>query len=407
MKKIAILLLILTATTGVGYSQALSQAEREAIIKELRQQILDSVRKDVTVIPTVEDSLKAENAKPWKGNLELSAYIEAYYMFDINNPASGNRPGFIYSHNRHNEFNVNLAFVKLNYTAARLRANIAFMAGTYSNANLSAEPGVLKNIYEANAGINLSKKKQLWLDAGIFASHIGFESAVGKDCWNLTRSILADNSPYYESGIKLTYTSDNGKFLASGLVLNGWQRIQKVGGNSLPSFGWQIQGKPNDKILINSSSFIGTDKPDSARQMRYFHNLYAIFNATDKLGITLGFDIGAEQKAKVSRQYNLWYSPVFIIRYAPIEKLAIAAHFEYYSDRSGVIIATGTPNGFQTFGYSLNLDVIPFANAMIRMEGRLFQNRQDDIYEKRNGSFTKLSPSVGFCFAYSFAHQFK
>ncbi|HLP53309.1 MAG TPA: porin [Chitinophagales bacterium] len=407
MKKIAILLLVLIATPGSGYSQTLSPAEREAIIKELRQQILDSLRKDVTVIHTAEDSLKTENAKPWKGNLELSAYIEAYYLFDINNPASGNGPGFIYSHNRHNEFNVNLAFVKLNYTAARLRANIALMAGTYSNANLSAEPGVLKNVFEANAGINLTKKKQLWLDAGIFASHIGFESAVGKDCWNLTRSILADNSPYYESGIKLTYTSDNGKFLASGLVLNGWQRIQKVGGNSFPSFGWQIQGKPNDKILINSSSFIGTDKPDSTRRMRYFHNLYAIFNATGKLGITLGFDIGAEQKTKAGNQYDLWYSPVFIIRYAPIEKLAIAARFEYYSDRNGVIVATGTPNGFETFGYSVNLDVIPFANAMIRMEGRMFQNRLDEIYEKRNGSFTKVRPSAGFCFAYSFAHQFK
>lgn len=407
MKKIFISIFILTGIAANSFAQTISQAEKEAIIRELRQQILDSLRKDLSVAQPAEDSAKAEKARPWKGTLELSAYIEAYYLYDINNPASGNRPSFIYSHNRHNEFNVNLTYIKLNYSAARLRANLAIMAGTYSNANLSSEPGVLKNIFEANAGINLSKKKQVWLDAGIFASHIGFESAVGKDCWNLTRSILADNSPYYESGVKLTYTSDNGKFLASGLVLNGWQRIQKVQGNSLPSFGWQIQGKPNDKILINSSSFIGTDKPDSTRQMRYFHNLYAIFTPTDKVGITLGFDIGAEQKAKASKQYNLWYSPVLIVRYAPIEKLAIAARVEYYSDRNGVIVYTGTPNGFETFGYSLNLDVIPFANAMIRMGGRLFQSRQDETFEKRNGSFTKLSPTVGFSFAYAFAHQFK
>jgi hypothetical protein len=266
------------------------------------------------------------------------------------------------------------------------------MAGTYANANLSAEPGVLKNIFEANAGINLLKKKQLWLDAGIFASHIGFESAIGKDCWNMTRGILADNSPYYESGAKLTYSSDNGKFLASALVLNGWQRIQRVGGNSLPSFGWQVQGKPTDRILINSSSFIGTDKPDSVRQMRYFHNFYTIYNITDKFGLTLGVDVGAEQKAKGSTQYNVWYTPVLIARYQPIEKLALAARFEYYSDRNGVIIATGTPNGFETFGYSLNLDVIPFANAMIRMEGRLFQSREDETFTDRKGNATTLKP---------------
>lgn len=385
----------------------LSPTERKSLMEELRKEIIDSLRSNPTVLAPPVDTTKEKAEKPWKGNIELSGYAEVYYIYDINNPANGNRPAFIYSHNRHNEFNVNLAYIKLNYSAPRLRANIALMAGTYSNANLSAEPGVLKNIFEANAGINLSKKKQLWLDAGIFASHIGFESAVGKDCWNMTRSILADNSPYYESGVKLTYTSDNGKFLASGLVLNGWQRIQKVYGNSLPSFGWQIQGKPNEKILINSSSFIGTDKADSSRQMRYFHNLYATFTATDKFGVILGFDIGAEQKAKGSNQYNLWYSPVVIARYTPIEKLALAARVEYYSDQNQVLIATGSPNGFQTFGYSLNVDVIPFANAMIRVEGRVFQSRADEIFEKRNGSFTQLSPSVGFCFAYAFAQQLK
>jgi len=408
MKKIIPLILIMICTLQMFGQNIMSSEERKSIIDELRKEILDSLRNNnTTSIINTDDSIKEIKAKPWKGNLELSAYIETYYLFDINHPKSGNRPSFIYSHNRHNEFNVNLALIKLNYTAPRLRANVAFMAGTYSNANLAAEPGVLKNIYEANAGINLSKKKQLWLDAGIFASHIGFESAIGKDCWNMTRSMLSDNSPFYQSGVKLTYSSDNGKFLAAAHIINGWQRIQRVSGNSLPSFGWQIQGKPTDKILINSSSFIGTDKADSVRQMRYFHNFYAIFNATSKLAFTVGLDAGAEQKAKKSKQYNAWYSPVFIVRYTPIEMLALSARFEYYSDKNGVIIASGTPNGFQTFGYSLNLDVMPFPNAMIRVEGRLLQSRKDDVFENKSGNFNKLSPTVGFSFAYAFAHQFK
>ena len=407
MKRIFTIVIAIFCTMQLFAQNTLTPEERKSIMDELRQEILDSLRNNTETIVTADDSIKEIKAKPWKGNVELSAYIETYYLFDINHPKSGNRPSFIYNHNRHNEFNVNLALIKVNYTAPRLRANVGLMAGTYSNANLAAEPGVLKNIYEANAGINLSKKKQLWLDAGIFAAHIGFESAIGKDCWNMTRSILAENSPYYESGMKLTYSSDNGRFMASGLILNGWQRIQRVAGNSLPSFGWQIQGKPTDKILINSSSFIGTDKPDSARQMRYFHNFYAIFNASSKIAFTVGVDAGAEQKAKGSKQYNAWYSPVFIARYTPIEMLALSARVEYYSDKNSVIVATGTPNGFQTFGYSLNVDVMPFPNAMIRLEGRLLQSRKDEIFENKSGNFTKLSPTVGFSFAYAFAHQFK
>ncbi len=160
-----------------------------------------------------------------KGSLIISGYVEAYYSYDFNRPINNNRPGFIYSHNRHNEFTINLAFLKGSYNAEKIRANFALAAGTYMNANYAAEPGVLKNIYEANAGVKLSKNKNLWLDAGIFGSHIGFETAVSKDCWNVTRSILAENSPYYEAGAKFTYTADNGKWMVSGLALNGWQRI--------------------------------------------------------------------------------------------------------------------------------------------------------------------------------------
>ncbi len=138
--------------------------------------------------------------------LTISGYFETYYAYDFGNPSDHNRPGFVYSHNRHNEVNLNLGFIKAAYTTDQVRANLALMTGTYANANLAAEPGVLKNIFEANAGVKISKKKNLWVDAGIFASHIGFESAIGKDCWNLTRSILADNSPYYESGAKISYT---------------------------------------------------------------------------------------------------------------------------------------------------------------------------------------------------------
>ena len=51
------------------------------------------------------------------------------------------------------------------------RANIALAVGTYMNANYAAEPGVLKNIYEANAGVKISNNKNIWVDAGILPSH--------------------------------------------------------------------------------------------------------------------------------------------------------------------------------------------------------------------------------------------
>lgn len=319
-----------------------------------------------------------------KSPLKFSGYIETYYSYDFGNPSNHNRPGFVYSHNRHNEVSLNLGFIKAAYEKDHVRANLALMTGSYANANLAAEPGVLKNIYEANIGFKVSKTKTVWVDAGIFVSHIGFESAVGKDCWNLTRNILADNSPYFESGAKVSYSSDNGQLFLSGLFLNGWQRIQRIDGNSTPAFGHQLTYKPTSKIILNSSSFIGSDTPDSTKRMRYFHNFYGLFQVNEKLGLILGFDIGTQQKSKGSSEYDTWYSPIAILKYSASNKINVAMRGEFYSDKNQVIIATGTPNGFQTWGYSVNVDYNIAENLMWRIEGRGLHNKDQSFVNNEN-----------------------
>jgi hypothetical protein len=318
-----------------------------------------------------------------KGKLMISGYVEVYYGYDFGNPSNHERPSFIYNHKRTNEVNLNLGYLKAAYSDQRVRANLAFMAGTYAQYNLASEQGLLKNVFEANAGIKVSKKKNVWLDAGVFASHIGFESAVSKDCWTLTRSILAENSPYYESGAKMTYVSDNNKWTVAGFVLNGWQRIQRQAGSNSPCFGTQVVFNPSTKITINSSTFIGNTKPDSSKQMRFFHNYYGIFHLNSKWGIISGFDIGAEQKQQGSAQYNIWYSPVLISRYRVTEVITFAARAEYYGDPKGVIIPTNTVHGFKTFGYSLNADYSPVNNVALRIEGKMYDSK-DKIFVNGN-----------------------
>jgi hypothetical protein len=342
----------------------------------------------------------AKTAEPASNPLSFSGFVEAYYQYDFNKPTDNNRPGFLYSHNRHNEFNVNLAFVKGSYTADKIRANIALAAGTYMNANYTAEPGVLKNIYEANVGTKISKIKNLWVDVGIFSSHIGFESAHSPSCLILTRSIIADNTPYFESGAKITYTSDNSKWLLSAMALNGWQRIHRVDGNSLMSWGSQITFAASSKTTVNYSTFFGTDKPDSTRQWRHFHNLYGIFKLSDKLEMILGVDLGQEQVAKGSGKYNSWYGAAGILHYAFAKTWAAAVRAEYYSDEHGVIISTGTPNGFKTSGYSINFDKRVNDNFLWRTEFRAFQSK--DAVFTRDGSPRKNNSAITTSFALSF-----
>jgi hypothetical protein len=341
---------------------------------------------------TPKDSVQAK--------FSWSAYTELYYVYDFGRPANHERPDFLYSHKRHNEINLNLGYLRAAYQTDRVRARLALMAGTYTQYNMAAEQGLLKHIYEASAGIKVLAKADLWLEAGVFPSHIGFESAESSVCPTLTRSMMAENTPYYEAGAKLTYTTSNTRWLFSALVLNGWQRISRIPGNQSPALGTQIQFKPSSKVTLNSSTFLGNDKPDSVRQNRLFHNLYGIFQVGKKWQLIAAFDTGLEETFKGSNTYYTWYNPEVILRYQWAPRWAAAARIEYYEDKHEVIIATGTANGFQTLGYSLNLDFNPFEQVLWRIEGRVLESK--DAVFSRDG----LPAHQNFMLATSIAVSF-
>lgn len=354
----------------------------------------------IIVLSAFSNTIIAQDTAKLNNTFSWSIFADTYYSYDFNKPQNHLKPSFLYNNNRHNEFNLNLGLFKAAYNAEKVRANVGLMAGTYPQYNLAAEQELLRHVYEANAGVKISKNNNLWIDAGIMPSHIGYESAISKDNWTLTRSISAENTPYYEAGAKITYTTKSEKVAISGMLLNGWQRMRRPEANNTPAFGTQLTVKPNEKTTFNWSTFIGNDKPDSVKQWRYFNNFYGIFQFNDKIGLTLGFDIGAEQKSKGSSSLNTWYTPTIVIRFTPDNNWAIAARGEYYSDEKGVIISTGTVNGFKTFGASLNFDRKINETFWWRTELRTLQSK--DAIFKKQGSNTKSNTAITTSFAISF-----
>jgi hypothetical protein len=331
-------------------------------------------------------------------SINVSGFLDVFYAYDFNNPKGTVRQQFLYNHNRHNEVNLNLGFIKLAIEHPKYRANIALQAGTYPRDNYAPEPEEYRNIFEANAGVSLNKKNNLWLDAGIFTSHIGFESAISSENWTLTRSLVAENSPYYLTGIKLTHTPNDNLSL-SFLICNGWQRIQRLPANSLPAIGTQVYFEKGD-MVFNWNTFLGTDDPDSTRRIRFFNNVYTHWDLSDKAGLTLGFDIGIQQKKRGSSEYNSWYSPVVIFRHTLTTNWSYAIRGEYYADVSQVIIETGTNNGFKTLGLSMNFDYKPFEKILCRLETRWL--RSEDAIFINDDSFTNHNLTITSSFAIKF-----
>lgn len=334
-----------------------------------------------------QDSTLKQNKK-----LVFSAFVDAYYGYDFNKPTDHKRPSFLYNFNRANEFNINLAFIKASHKSEKTRLNIALAAGTYMQANYAEEPNLLQFVLEANLGLRLSKKNNLWLDIGIMPSHLGFEGPVSSECWTLSRSMAAENSPYFQTGARLGFISKNEKWNFSVLALNGWQNITRKDNFSLINWGTQLQYKPGTETVLNYSSFIGTVFPDSARRMRYFHNLYAILPLTQKWGLTLGVDIGQEQTSADDAALKTWFSPQAILRYKPSTKMAVAMRGEYYSDPNALVVGYALPDEFKATGISLNMDYAPFQHTLVRIEGRWLKNKTA-VFPK-DGDFSETNFSL-------------
>ncbi len=317
--------------------------------------------------------------------LTFGVFADAYYLYDFLEPADHERSGFVYSHSRHNEFALNNAVLSASYAADRVRGNAGLHTGTYVQRNYAAEEldgsEVLKFIYQANAGVRLAKG--LWLDAGILPSHIGYESALSIDNPTLTRSLMADNTPYYETGAKLTWDVSDA-LTVSGLVLNGWQRIVETDANK--AIGTQVQYKPAEGVLLNSSTFFGKEGT-----RRYFHNFYGAFDFTDQLTLMTAFDVGWQQVPGNPDAYRTWYNPNLIVRFKPTKQVALAGRVEYYHDPHNLIVpATALGDGslvtgFQTWAPSLNVDYLPVSGVALRLEGKLYASK-NDVFRRREAA---------------------
>ncbi|MCC3154517.1 porin [Hymenobacter sp. BT770] len=332
----------------------------------------------------------------------LSYYgaVDAYYGYDFGNDGSNFRPNFLYSHNRQNEFSVNQAVVGVRYNNDQVRGAIGLHAGSYVEANYASEDLTMRHLYEAYAGFRPFKKA--WLDAGIFTSHIGFESAISKDNWTLTRSIMAENSPYYETGARFTYELDP-KLTLTALVLNGWQIIRETNGNK--ALGTQIQWKLSPKLLLNSSTFYGIEGPTgTAQYRRYFHDFYLTYAATDRLSVAGVFDVGKQETA-VYGKYDTWHTGAAFVRYQLADRWTATARAEYYYAERGVVIHGITPNpgspDFRAGGGSLNLDYAPATNVLLRLEGRYLRGRAP-VFERADDptadSYGNLTSSLALSF---------
>ncbi len=296
-------------------------------------------------------------------NWTYSGYTEGFYGYSSSSGSSKLYP-FIYSYPDTNGLRLNHAQMELNYNSEDWFGHAGIHTGRYVEENYAAEPAFLRSIYTASIGKRFSSL--LSLEAGVFTSHIGLESAIGKDNWTLSRSVMADNSPYFESGVKLNVVP-NDTVSVSFLVLNGWQNISDTNDNK--AFGTQIQWKPNPSFLLNSSTFIGNEQPaGSPSKQRYFHDLYAVIALSDSWSLAPVLDMGIQENG--SGGWDSWGGVAVLNQWKMHPSWRLGARLEYFSDPAHVV----SSGADAVLSASINSDHVVADHLLWRNELKTYWN---------------------------------
>ena len=322
------------------------------------------------------------------GKLKIYGCVDVYYGHDLGQTSGIDRP-YAASSARLHEITINMAYISFKYENEKVRVLFTPGFGTYINTNNAKEPGSLKNILEANAGIRLSKKKEVWLDAGIFGAPYTNETALSKDQIMYSRSLSAENSPYYLSGVRLTYPLSK-KVNGYLYLVNGWQQMADK--NKPLAIGTQIEYRPTNKLLINWSTYVGSEQTSAKPyyRKRYFNDLYVISKPNKKITITSCVSFGwQEVKDTITNNigYHKWWQINVMGKYQFTPTISLAGRLEYFEDMDEVIIAPATSSPFfSTYGSSFGFDYKIGRNALFRLEGRNYFSAEKVYPDHKKGS---------------------
>lgn len=351
--------------------------------------VVDSIYSNPGVVSLKSDPEWSEYAP------EVSVFIDTYYAQSNRDFPDRERP-FVTQALRDREFSVNHALLNLERDGSQFRYGLGIHTGTYVQANYVREQEQMQYIYQGYVGIKLAEN--LWLDMGIFPSHIGGESTLSIENFNYTRSLVAEGSPYYESGARLVWDVSD-RMRLTFLVLNGWQEIRDSNKDKAGGVQWEY--KISQDWSLNYSNFIGNEAPDSEqRQTRYFQDFYIKGKLTKNWAIYFIYDLGYQKRINPNwveklenpdlllvniekKRYIQWQGYAIQMYFRLTEKLRLGLRAEGFSDPDRIIFNAEAKDGYRVDAGSLNLDYFAGENTALRVEYKRTQ-ASDFIYRETN-----------------------
>ncbi len=334
-----------------------------------------SARHLITFICIVISVITDSHAQSITKDIQFN--IETYMGIDVNNNST--QSPHYYNHYYHKAPRINYAQLEWKKSFNQWQFQFGIHDGDYVRRNYSDQPTWSRLISSAQIQYTPRKISQLKMTAGIFPSHIGFESAWVQNNLTLSRSLLAENSPYYESGIHGQYSSKNGKLSLGILALTGWQQAHLATPVNKASWGWSSSYQFKSQILLSYNGFWGYQNATGI-QPKSYHNFYSTIQK-DTWKYIVGFDFG---QSKNQPNAQNWYSPVVILSRTLNEKWQATFRIESMKDDYSMILIDNKDLITQKSTFGLTAQYISKRKFQYRLECKQMISEKTNIGKENN-----------------------
>jgi len=342
------------------------------------------------------------------GPVTLSGFVDTYYGYNSNQPASRTTA--------FRNFDINSSQMALNMielvadkapdpAASHVGFHVALGFGQAMNAVNSAAVGELAfDQYLKEGYLEFLAGKKLQINVGKFVTPAGAEVIESKDNINYSRGLLfAWAIPYFHYGMSAKYTF-NPKFSLTGYLVNGWNN--SIDNNSGKTGGFSAAWTPNAKWSLAENYLFGPEHPNDNSNFRNLSDTVVTYTPNAKLTLAANYDYGSDTFVDTTTSpFTVgpkahWDGIAGYIKYAPNAKWYIATRGEYFQDIGGFETGVSQNMGEVT----LTLQRILAGKIMSRLEYR-YDASDQNVFPYHNGAprGDQNTVTLGLIYAFSSA----
>jgi Putative beta-barrel porin-2, OmpL-like. bbp2 len=326
--------LLVSIIYGSAFSIGCGQETSKPSGRDFTKALLDSAISRKTM-------LEEPAADPPKSEWHYGGFVDVGYLLDFNHPANEifRSRGTTWHVDR---VHLNMAGVYLRKKAdekSRWGVELTAQAGKdvevfgfSATAPNIAGYKFLRHLGPTNVSYLAPVGKGLTLQAGIFASLIGYDSLYAKDNFEYTRPWGADFTPYFMMGANGSYPLTK-KLTGTAFVVNGYWHLARA--NSVPSWGGQLAYAANPRVTVKETVMFGPHQANTSFQ--YWRSLSdtIIERKTDRVTFAFEYIYSGETVAAPGNQRALMMSGQLPIHWAINKRWSATVRPEVFWDRDG------------------------------------------------------------------------